>query len=64
MFILFYQSCVDQLCYTLHQVVSEQLSPNRWLILVLVMAINPKIVIGDCKLLEDRLMSNNNQSKI
>ena len=46
------------------QVVLEPGSPNRWLILVLVMATNPKIVIEDCILFGYQLTSNNNQSKI
>ena len=44
--------------------VSEQVSPNQWLILVLVMATNPKMVIRDCRLFGGRLTSDNDQSKI
>ena len=64
MFFLVNQSCVDQLLYTLRQVVSERIPPNRWLILVLVMATNSNTVIKDCRMFEDQLMSSNNQSKI
>ena len=62
MLILVDQSCVDN--YTLRQMVLEHISPNRWLILVLMMATNPKTVIEDCRLFGDQLTSNNNQSKI
>ena len=34
------QSCVDQSCYTLHQVVLERVSLNQWLIPVLLMTVN------------------------
>ena len=66
MFILMIKLCVDYSHYTLCQMVLEQVSSNLWLIpvLVLVVATNPKMVIGDCKLFGDRLMSSNNQSKI
>ena len=64
MFIFVNQSCVDQSHYTLYNVVSGRVSPNRWLISVLVMATSPKIVIGDCIMFEDQLMSSINQSKI
>ena len=58
--ILVGQSYVDQSRYTLPQVVSERVSPNQWLILVLVMEINPKTVIWDCRLFGDQLTSINN----
>ena len=57
MFILFYQLHVNQSHYTLRQVVLKRVSPNQWLIPVLVMTTNPETVIRDCKLFEDRLMS-------
>ena len=58
--ILVGQSYVHQSRYTLPQVVSERVSPSQWLILVLVMAINPKTVIKDCRLFGDQLTSINN----
>ena len=45
MFILSYQSCVDQSLYMLRQVVSDLVSPNRWLISMLV--INNQSQNGD-----------------
>ena len=44
--------------------IREIFFPNQWLILVLVMATNPKTMIVDCRLFGGQLMSSNNQYKI